>query len=147
MKFNNLNKNLANILFKSSPIILSVGYFSFYSIKRYFSETHFLTSKNIIKKEILKIFLNEEVYRINPIPGKTYQAVENAFYSNNKYYSTNIHPLKYVGVYINRIIIDENIYDIFYNNKEIRIKYTDKTCYKEYFETNENESMNLLLFC
>ena len=136
--------------FKSSPFIFCVVYLNFNIIKRYFNENHFLKFNTIKSYIVTKLYLNEEVYKINPIPGRIYKATENAFYSDyeKKYYSTYLYPLKYVGIYIKRDKINDDIYDIFYDNKEIKIKYTNTTCYKECLKMNENnEPLHNLLFC
>jgi hypothetical protein len=129
-----LNKTIMKNIIKTTPIIIfSIG--GYLINKEYLNKTflNFITKTKdkFYTTSKYAILYEEEVYRINPIPGKIYFVTENAHYNilENKYFSTNLHPLKYGGVYIKRITIDNITYDVFDEN--VQIIFTDRTCYKE----------------
>ena len=97
-----------------------------------------------------KLFTKQEVFKIEPTTGKYYELTEHAEYceKTKKYYSSSIYPLKYVGKYIERVKIKNELYEKFYTDQEIKIKYTNNIGYRE-LKLNNNYVENyyeLLMF-
>jgi len=105
---------------------------------------------NLINDFSSKIVRKYEVFKIEPTIGKYYELTEYAQFceKTKKYYSSNIYPLKYVGMYIKRVEINNELYEQFYNDKEIIIKYTNNIGYREYKLNNTyvNNYYELLMF-
>ena len=93
----------------------------------------FIINNFINELNSCKLFTKHEVFKINPTIGKYYELTEHAEYceKTKKYYSSKKYPLIYVGKYIERVKIENELYEKFYTDQEIKIKYTNNIGYRE----------------